>query len=531
MRVPAFQLKTWRIALIVLASFTVTIWHAFYRGQDFNWDQRNYHIGVPYLLSHGAFWNNIGPAEIQSYLNPYVIQAEYFGMTHLNAYVFVVILALVQSIAFIVAGLCCEEIVRSRSTATGALEATALVSLGFALCLLSPVALSEAGATFIDLSTAALVTGAFALLLMRERVGLWTASALAGGLIGVATALKLTNGVFAFGVIGFALAGPDTWSQRLRWLVLCGLAALLGFLAVGGSWHLGLWERFHNPFFPYYNNIFHSPDYTPTPMRDERFLPESFLDIWRYPLYWLFGGSPHPGMASPSTELRMGDARWVVLIFGFTVFLAALPLLSAWRRRVLAEPATGLLVAVVISYLVWLLAFGIHRYMVANEILCGVAILVLALQIDRPVWRLGALAGVAILAFAVMRVPDWGHVPMAGRWKAINEQPLDLGGPSLVFVTTKPSIYLVASLPPDARFVGSTGEFNLHADSGTVFTRQLKQALEASPALRLKAIDEGFVPKVAAAMLATYGLAVTANCQKLTVSNESFRICDVERRP
>jgi Protein of unknown function (DUF2029). len=517
---------------IISGSLAITIWYALSRGQDFNWDQRNYHIGVPFLLDHGTFWASIAPAGKQSYFNPYVIQIEYFAIQHLNAVVFAIILAVVQSTAFMMAGLICADIGRAGAGA-GEREAMSLGLLGFALCLMAPVVLSEAGTTFIDFVTAVPVVAAYALLLFRGGRGLgpMTMTALAGVLIGVATALKLTNGVFALGTIGFAIAGPERLRQRLGWLILCGTSATLAFLALGGSWHLGLWERFHNPFFPFYNNIFHSPDFGGTALHDERFLPHSVLDIWRYPLYWLLGGSPNKGIASPSAEMNFADARWAVMTFSGTALLAALALFPRWRKQRLAEPATGLFFAVVIAYLVWLAEFGNQRYAAPIDILCGAAVLFLAMQIRWPLLRLGVLAAVTVVSWVVLAVPDWGHLPWRPYWQAINPTPLDFDGTSIVFLTEKPTLYIAASLPTAWRYVGILSDPELRADTGTALTRQLEQELVASPDVHLKEVDQGSVPGISIAILARYGLAVTTKCQKLQIANEKLRICNVERIP
>ena len=327
---------------------------------------------------------------------PICIRSSIFGIQHLSPLLFDTILALAQSTAFMIAGFACVAIVRSSSASIDPRETTRLGLLGFALCLSAPIALSEAGTTFIDLITAVPVVGAYALLLQRDRMGPLVAAPLAGILLGAATALKLTNGVFALGAIGFALAGPDRPSLRLRWLTLCGASALLAFLAVGGSWHLSLWEHFRNPFFPYYNNIFHSPDFGTAALDDERFLPHSILDIWRYPLYWLLGGGTANGLGSPSCELYFWDARWAVVTIGGVAFLLGLARFPAWRKQCLANPATGLFFAVILAYLVWLAKFGYQRYMAPIDILCGAAILVLALQVSRARPRLATLARLSL---------------------------------------------------------------------------------------------------------------------------------------
>lgn len=222
------------LALIICVSLIVTVGFGVLRGQDFNWDQRNYHIGVAHLLYQDRFWSSVTPAGVQSYFNPYLHQIQYFGIRHLPPIVFGILLSVVQSLGFILAGVACLIIARSSAHGFEQREKNVLGLLGFALCMLAPIALSMAGTTFIDLVTAVPIIAAYTLLLARDQVGLMRAAVLAGLLIGMATALKLTNGVFAFGVLGFALAGTDSWRQRIWWLLIGAFAVFTAFLAVGG---------------------------------------------------------------------------------------------------------------------------------------------------------------------------------------------------------------------------------------------------------------------------------------------------------
>jgi hypothetical protein len=514
-------------AAVAVASFATTLWYATARGQDFNWDQRNYHIGIPFLLEHGTFWKSIAPASVQSYTNPYVLEVQFFLLRHLSAIGFVATLAAWQSAAFMIAGIISADIARP----AGGLRAIVLALLGFALALLAPMPLSVAGTTFIDLTTAVPVLAAYALLLRRGR---WrsplAAAALAGAFLGASTALKLTNGVFALGAVGFALAGPERLRARIGCLVASGAAAALVFVAVNGLWGVRLWERFGNPVFPYYNNIFHSPDYPPFALRDVRFLPHSILAIWRYPLYSLFGGSPVPGVASPSAELLFKDPRWIVAVGGITLFLVALLSFPRWARERLKDPVTGLLFAFALSYLIWLFEFGIQRYAAPLDVLCGTVLLALAMPLPTNSLRLCLLSVMVVVSWRLMVVPDWGHVPWRAYWRSINPTPLGIPQPALVFLTDKPSLFIAASLPPDTRYVGADGWLNLQAGNDTALTRQLKQELAAGPPLHLLEADPGAVPASAAAILASYGLVATDHCRQLRIADEAFRICDVARR-
>jgi hypothetical protein len=512
-------------AFTLATALFVTLRYALMRGQDFNWDQQNYHIGVAFLLAHGTYWTSIAPAGIQGYFNPLLQQIEFEGMRELSPKGFAIALALVQSLAFMMAASLCRAI-----AGRGAEMRTVLPALlGFVLCLLAPIALSEAGTTFIDLPTAALVLGAYALLAQRglgiRRV---PAGALAGVLMGAAVALKLTNAVFAVGIAGFVLAGQDTLRQRIQWMVACGVGAVLAFLLIGGAWHYQLWVRFGNPFFPFYNGVFRSPDYPPVSFHDTRFLPHSVLDIWRYPLYWLLGGSPRPDTGSPSSELAFRDPRWAIAVFGATAFLISLLLFRRWGRERLRDQTTGLLFAFLISYVIWLATFGIHRYATTLDILCGAIILVLAQAVGFEQLRLPLLFAALMLSWRVMTVPDWGHVPWKDHSQAFATEPVDTGGPTIVFLTEKPSSFVAASLPPETRYVGLYSDIDLHADNGTSLTRQLHQAL-ASGSVKLKEVDSGALPDFARSVLASYALRPTDRCEALHFGAKTMRLCDVRR--
>ena len=525
--------------VVIVIALAAAIWQTVIRGQDFNWDRQNYHVGIPFLLNNRTFWKSIAPAGIQSYFNPYVFELQFFALRHLSAICFAVTLAVVQSFAFLIAGLMSAQIAQytdapyprpTGPSLAGAWQATGLAVLGFLLSLLAPVALSELGTTYIDLITAVPVLAAYALLLTRGRwIGLFASAALAGVLLGTATAFKLTNGVFAFGAVGFAFTGPESWRRRIAWLSLCGGSAAVAFAAIAGPWMVGLGLRFGNPVFPYYNNIFRSPDYPPVGLSDTRFLPHSILAIWHYPLYWLLGGSPTPGLASPSSEVAFRDARWVFAVFGTTLFLLRLLVSPRWARVRLAAPPTGVIFAFAIGYVAWLFEFGVQRYATSLDILCGLVLLALVMTLRSTRWRVGILLGVLLFAWPLMRVPNWGRLPWRPYWQAFDTTPIHFDGASIVFLAVKPSLFIAASLSPDTRYVGINGDFDLRAGNDTTLTRQLKRELSSPHHFQLKEVDAGTLQPVSAAILASYGLVVTDRCQPLHVAGKNFRICEVSR--
>jgi hypothetical protein len=520
------------VSVVVLASLSVTIWYAVARGQDLNWDQRNYHIGIPFLLENDNFWSSTAPAGIQSYFNPVLFQLQYFLIQAVHPVTFSVIIAAIQSIAFIIAGIICADIARGPGArANESIVNVLIVILGFMLCLMAPIVLSEAGTTFIEFVTAVPILAAYALIMMRgRRIGVLVSVALAGLLLGLATALKLTNGIFALGVIGFVFAGDEKIKQRAGWLLVYACVVLLSFIAFSGKWHFELWNKFSNPFFPYYNNVFNSPDYAGVAPRDERFLPKSVLDIWKYPLHWLLGSSPSPDIASPSAELQIIDCRWVIAVSGCTAFLAAIALAPRWRASRLIDPRTGLVFAFIISYLIWLGMFGIHRYMAPLDVLCGTIILFLVVILRPVVLRAGMMAAITAAALIMLKVPDWGHLPWKSSWQSISQNKIKADGPSIIFLTGKPSLYIATSFPADSRFVGISGDFDLRAKNNTSLTRQIGRQISESPEANLKVIDQGYLPDFPLEVLESYGLVATKNCGIIKISDEVFRVCDLKRQ-
>src|SRR5262249_31395557 len=59
-----------------------------------------------------------------------------------------------------------------------------------------------------------------------------------------------------------------------RALVAYALGAACGFAGLHGWWSWRLYQEFGNPVFPYFNQVFHSPDFPPMQLLCERFIPK-----------------------------------------------------------------------------------------------------------------------------------------------------------------------------------------------------------------------------------------------------------------
>ena len=494
--------------LATVLSLSVTMFYALHKGQDVNWDQRNYHIAIPFLLLHGTYWSSIAPAGIQSWFNPLILIPQYLAITHLPPIAATLAITLAQLPAYLICARICRQIAPD----------PALASLGFLLCLASPIALSEAGTTYVDLVTAIPVLAAYSLLLEPQPTG--QRAAAAGVLIGIATGLKLTNAVFAFGTVGL-IWPARTMTRRITLLGIAGAGAALAFLIVAGWWHWALWRHFGDPIFPYFARLF-SPDAPVSYGTDARFGPRSVFAPLTWPFYWVVGGSPNPGLLSPASEVDPRDARFLLILLCMVLALAV----RRGRSRMEARQR-GLIAAWIIGYLIWIAVFADHRYMIPLELLAGCVILCFAMTLPHRTEQLAALIVACIVSVIVLHVPQWNRAPWTGHWDTIAARPIRLDGRPLVFLPDKPTAVIAASLTPPARLVGLADPIGLD-DRSSVFARQLTEELNAA-GTKPYILHAGPLPGEEQQILRRYGLVQTDRCQTISLALLSAQLCSLDR--
>lgn len=266
------------LCVLVVGFASVLLALAF--GRDLNWDFFNYHLYSGLLLWQGRITQDFMAAGYQGYMNPLPYLPLYL-MTAAKWHSMVIasVIALVQSLNFVFLYLISRQVVgadpypRLAATVTTALGACSVVVLG------------QLGSSFIDLSTAWPVLAAVWLLLLPKSAGRLL---LIGGLVGIATGLKLTNIVFAFGVLAAVVWQQRAeWAQGMRNLVMWSAGAVMGLLLVYGYWGVQLQQHFGSPVFPMFNQIFKAPDFAEVPIQNNRFLPGSIGELLSLPVRML----------------------------------------------------------------------------------------------------------------------------------------------------------------------------------------------------------------------------------------------------
>jgi len=422
------------------------------RGQDANWDLRNYHIYNAWALLEGRVGIDLAPAQMQSYFVPLLDVPYFLLVQHAPAPVAGLLLGLLHGLAFLPVAW-----IAWRALAADPRRDWLAPLLGLA-GLASAAFLSELGNTMGDASTAPLVLGALALML-PDAQGRWRIGpvALAGVLLGAAVAFKLTNAIYAI-ALGLAVLAPSLpWRSRL-WAGACvALVALCVFAVLAGPWLYRLWEGFGNPLFPQFNSWFQAPLAAPVAVADTRWLPQGWGEALVRPL--LFTANPYL-----VSEIALLQVIWALL------YLAASAALLVWVvRRVRGQRGSSaegadvrrmIGVFFALAFLIWLLMFSIHRYLVVLELLAPL-VLWLLIHYLLPVRKAGRVAAVALGLAALVSLAgwnDWGHAGWSRTAFRVQAPP---GAPvgTVLLVGGEPQAWRVPFLPAGPAYASAGSNF------------------------------------------------------------------------
>jgi hypothetical protein len=451
-RQAAFQKKELLIVTVLSVAFGVS--YSIHAGQDVNWDWQNYHDYDVLALLYRRGEVDVAPAGIQTFLNP-VPYVPFYLLRHLFPPILgAAMVGAVQALNFPIAWILMRRLIPDLSLL--AMTATMVISASGAMTL------SEIGTSFADLLTAIPVLIGITLLLpsgpRRPRAVL-----IAGVFIGAAVGLKLTNSVFAIGAVAMILCGE----RPLRFAGWFGLGGALGALATGGAWSLYLWQEFQNPFFPFYNSIFHSaagPSWNAPRTVPYRF-PQGILDALGYPFRWVVDGNT-------TAEATFRDARFAVILIvaGISVCVAAVRRHWIFSRR---ETQLGIFFAASLS--LWMVMFSTQRFVIVLEILAG-PMIALLLHRTAPVMARNIITAVTAVALALWVKPsEWGHRP----WTNVYSGSLAAGAlqnPASYFLVDKPLAFAIWSFPTESRFY-QLSDGDLPITMGTPLDRRIREGL------------------------------------------------------
>ena len=433
-------------------------------GQDSFWDLLNYHLYNAWaLLNHVPYHF---AASIQGYFDPYLDVPYYILATGilarhpqiLQALVGIpygVLLFEIYLLARVVLQECLHEHAWQRHV---------LVVLTVLLAATGAPLWMQIGTTSNEITVAAVVMAGVLALTRDTRlrdhpsaqyrntihVGFW---------LGLATGLKLTAGVYlpAAGIY-YLFFSPATGSRRF-WLAATYSISAIAVAAVAyGPWGWHLYQQTGNPFFPMFNDIFHSPFASAhSAGRDVRFLPKDALQTVFYPFYWL-------QYNTSVNEIPFRDARYALYFVIFSVFIIV-DISNKSLDGVLYRTTKlrVLLVFGTISYIVWLGMFSILRYSIVVEIMMAVATVGMVILMLRIVFPRSHWLAVAVMVFAVVEYGRSQILPtVAYSARTFETSAIQIKPHSVVILANQPMgilAPLLAADHPGVTFVGMPSKF------------------------------------------------------------------------
>jgi len=504
--------STWMPSL--LAAIVVTLVALGYKGQDRNWDLRNYHLYNPSALVDGRYAEDIAVAQMQSWHNP-AIDLPFAAMVRAGFPGLIVSLwlALPAFLAILFALRTIDVCWPEQRSAWRTLLCAVVAATGASV-------LPSIGTTFNDAVTAA---GALAALWWlvdsTGKRGVWATWLPAGAMVGVAAGFKLTGSIYCVGLGIAAMACGRFREMPVRTLATLA-GGLIGALASAGPWALVLWHEHGNPLFPYFNQIFRSPDALPLPYNDTTFIPHG-IDALLVPFHLLVNSARF-------SESKLADPR---VLLG----LVALALLvrDAWRTQASGEEMRMRVGCValftVASFASWIALYGIYRYLFAVEVVCSMLAVVAAFRWWPARWPRWALLVPLAIVLAATHRPRWG------RHDSFTTPMVDIRFPELppdamiVTSTTHPVAHAIPYLPRTVPAIALANRF-MAPDRCTRLQTRAEQRVRAheGPLFLLKEVFNQD-PDPMAERYRDYGLEKSGKCLNVDDSLKPLELCPLER--
>ena len=427
--------------------------------QDANWDLRNYHFYNAWAFVHDRLGWDLAPAQLQTFHNP-LLDLPFYWMVaadwHPRLISFFMVLPAAVGVFFL------AKILRLLFRDQPGRQRWVYPLITFLVGISAAGPVSLLGSTMNDWPGTTLLMIALWLLLRRtEREDArWPALAAAGVLAGIASGLKLTDTVYAVGLCIALLAQPPILTRGLRDAVAFGIAAIAGVLLSSGTWMWTLYTHFESPFFPYFNDIVHSPWWDQTRVFRERFGPHTLLGWLSFPLP-LFGLSANYVTESPLRDWRL-PLIYLALLGALVVWL----LRRVWPRIPPHAPipdATGkwrlVLVFSAVSFVVWARMYSVYRYLMPLELLSGaVLVYVLAWSVPRR-WLPAAATAVAASAILTVHYPGWSRIDYGEHYFSVSVPPVAPNA-AVLLLADEPLSFVLPFFPADGRFLGANNNIN-----------------------------------------------------------------------
>jgi hypothetical protein len=440
-------------------------------GKDMAWDTLNYQLYLGFNALNDRFGEDYFAAGPLAYLNPYAY-VPFYAMVRagLPALLICSVFAVAHSIILWLSFELGVAVCPSKDARTRLFAGSCAVALAF----MNPILMQQIGSCFADITTAELALGGWLLLADAVRLPRISRIICAGLILGAATALKLSNAVSAVSALAMFAMLPLGWRGRIRLGFLYGISLGMGFAIVSAPWSYRLEKVFGNPFFPMFNSVFRSPEFTTASMTNAyRFVPDSIGEaLWR-PFAMI---DPAPMVHE---ELGAPDPRYAILV----MLVILLVLRWGWRRLGRAKPPpshpqlnastrvlTALGCGLSLNWILWLYMSGNGRYVLTMACVAAAVIVGMLFRLleSRPKARNYILAMIFVTQAVQLYMGAeyrWNGAPWGGQWFDVSIPEKLKTEPNLYFTLgTQSNSFIAPFLAKDSGLINLAGGYTLNPE-------------------------------------------------------------------
>jgi hypothetical protein len=459
-------------------------------GKEMSWDLVHYHFYAGFSALNDRFEQDYFAAGPQSYFNPYAYIPFYVLVKlGLPGLVVATVLAMIHGVVPCLTYELACRVSPSQDRKERFFFGLCVTTLAF----MNPILLQQIGTSFSDITTTALVVGGWLLLvqaILRPRTKLVIVAAV---LLGIATALKPTNGLYAVGAFLFVIFLPLPIAGRIRSLFYFVATLGTSFVLTSAPWSYRLARMFGNPLFPLLNNVFKSPELPVASAKTYRFIPDSLTDALLRP----FAMTGTDSMISE--ELQAPDLRYALLLVVFLLTAIVWAIRSSTHSAIPpASPAlkattralTALGFGFAFDWIVWLSNSGNSRYFLPMA--CVATVLAVALLfrllVNHILGRNAILLALFVAqgtALALGTEYRWNQAPWEGRWFDVEIPEKLATQPNLYLsIGMQSNSFIAGFLPKGSGIINFAGGYALGPDGATASRVRTMIALRA-PHLRV----------------------------------------------
>ena len=227
-------------------------------------------------------------------------------------------------------------------------------------------------------------------------------------------------------------------NKPIKNIFFFSLGGLVGYLIINGYFMYKYWVLYGNPFFPFLNNVFHSPYFFDFNYHDTQFIPspDRFL---LFPFMWNMNFSTTEHLEAPYYDFQL-TLYYLLTPITFGVLLFKRKIKNCCLNR---RVQTATYVFVCLSVLIWMALFSIMRYTVVIEAMGAIILVDLLNFVPQKKYN----AAFCVVCFFVLSTMIFAYSPYRGhKQKHIDLQKIQLPENTLVKIYGMPTAFVIPQL-------------------------------------------------------------------------------------